>query len=394
MSGVAGVEIKAAIKKAATWGTPVAAGLHDGILILPTSVKKSAGNDVDDSLGTFIPVDGNPGEIKVEGDIPMYLRYDGLDLLLALFLGTAGDPAQQGGTTAYAYLYKWLMSVDGLFMTYVKNMKNYIEENASAKVVGLTIKGETGKALQLIVKTICQNKVFDSVINTTSTFNNVTIFESANRVRFSEGVFRMNDKDGAALSDADKIYPSSFELSAQRKMRGVYGQYKTAAPNVQDLIDEPTNDGTPTVTLKLTFPRHSNTTYLSVLGSDTRKKMDITFTGRLIAAPYYRTFKIQMPHLQMTGDDPADAMGIITEPLDFNVLGTLSAPAGMAALTDPFWISGVNRLATNPLTGSQPAMASPSASPSQSVSASPSVSVSSSPSSSPSASASSSPSAS
>lgn len=355
MGSVAGVEIKAAVKIASAWGTAVAAGANNGILILPTSVKKSAGNNIDDSLGTFMPVDGTPGEIKVEGDIPMYLRYDGLDLLLALFLGTSGAPTQQGSTAAYAYAYKWLMSIDGLFMTFAKNMKNYVEEHPSAKVAGITLKGEIGKALQLTVKTISQNKVFDSVINTTSTFNNVTIFEAANRVRFSEGVFRMNDQSGSALaSPTDVIYPSSFELSAQRKMKGVYGQYKTAAPNVQDLIDEPTNDGQPTITLKLTFPRHSNTTYLSVLGSDTRKKMDITFTGGLIASTYYRTFKLQFPHLQMTSDDPADAQGIITEPLEFNVLGTLSAPAGMTGITDPFWITGINRMSVDPLVASAP----------------------------------------
>jgi hypothetical protein len=349
MGGVAGVELKAAAKKAATWGTPVVVGANNGILIRPTSLKKDSGVTVDDSLGTYFSKDGTPGPIKVEGDIPPYLRYDGLDLLFALFLGTAGAPAQQGATTAYAYTYKWLTSIDGLFMTWVKHMKNYIEEHPSVKIVGFTLKGETGKALEISFKCISQNKIIDSSVNTTTTYNNVTIFEDANRVKFSEGVFRMNDQSAIALASGDVIYPSSFELSAMRKLKGVYGQYKTTGTNVQDLIDEPTNDGQPEIKLKLTFPRHTNTTYLAALGADTRKKMDISFTGAVIASTYYRNFTIQLPHLQMQNDDPADAAGIIQEPIELLVHSASAAPAGMTGITDPFWISGINRLATDPL---------------------------------------------
>jgi hypothetical protein len=350
MGGVAGVELKAAIKKAATWGTAVVAGANNGFMFLPTSIKKDAGVEVDDSLGTYVSKDGTPGAIKVEGDIPGYLRYDGLDLFFALFLGVAGAPVQQGATTAYAYTYKWLNSIDGLFATYVKHMKNYIEEHPSLKIVGFTLKGEVGKALQLSFKTISQNKVIDSVLNTTTTFNNVTVYEAANRVRFSEGVFRMNDQSAIALaSPTDLIHPSSFELSAMRKLKGVYGTYKTTGTNAQDLIDEPTNDGPPEIKLKLTFPRHTNTTYLAALGADTRKKMDIVFTGGLIASTFYRTFMLQLPHLQMLNDDPADAAGIITEPIEFLVHGASAAPAGMTGIIDPFWLSGTNRLATDPL---------------------------------------------
>lgn len=350
MAGVAGVEIDAALKKAGTWNTAVAVGANDGILILPTSLKRDATVEIDDSLGTFISTDGQPGPVKVEGDIPMYLRYDSCDVLLAMFMGVAGAPVIQGATAAYAYTYKWLENLDGKFVSFVKNMKNYIEEYPSLKVTGFTLKGEVGKPLQIIFHVIGVNKVIDSAINTLATFNNVTFFELQNRVRMSEGVFRINDNSGAALSGTDQIYPSSIELSSKRKLKGEYtGQYKTSGVNIQDLIDEPTNDGQPELRLKLTFPRHTGTTNLLALGSDTRKKMDMTFTGGLIASTYYRKILCQLPHLQLMNVDPTDEQGVIKEPLEFIVHKAVTAPTGMTGITDPFWISGINRRTTDPL---------------------------------------------
>ena len=140
MSGVAGVEVKGAFKKASSWNSAVAAGANDGILILPSSIKKDAPVDVDDSLGTYHSKDGLLGPIKVEGDMPMYLRYDGLDVLLAMFMGIAGSPTQQGATSAYSFTYKWNNALDGFFGTFVKHMKNYIEEHPSMKIARITIK--------------------------------------------------------------------------------------------------------------------------------------------------------------------------------------------------------------------------------------------------------------
>lgn len=350
MAGLAGVEIKAAVKKASTWGTAVACGANDGIVILPTSLKKDTTIDIDDSMGKFFSKDGIAGPIKVEGDIPAHLRYDSLDVLIALYMGTAGAPAQQGGTAAYAYTYKVTTLLDGLFATFVKNMKNYTEEHTSVKVSGITIKGETGKTLQISFQVISFNKIADSGVNTTTTFNtNVTFPEEQNRVRFSEGVIRMNSQSGGALGGGDTIYPGSFEFVSKRKLKGEYtAQYKVSATK-QELIDEPLGDGTMETTLKLTFPRHSANTYLAALQADSRYKMDMTFTGGLIAGSYYRQFKIQFPNLQLKNVDPVDANGNIKEPLEFIVHGAASAPTGMSGLTDPFWISGINKRTSDPL---------------------------------------------
>jgi hypothetical protein len=355
MGGVAGSELKFAAKKAATWGTPVAVGALDGFMSLPTGIKRQADVIIDDSLGNYFVTGATPGAVKVDGDIPLYLRYEGCDLLLAMFMGPAGVPATHAaGTLSKDYVYKWLTSTDGLFVTFVKHMKNYIAETPSLKITGLTIKGEAGKPLQMIVNASGNDVVTNSATNTTVLFTSNVTFPSdatTNRVSFGQGVIRMNSQSGIALAAGDTIYPSSFELTAKRKMSGVLGQYKTTAfaGNVQDCIDEPTNDGQPEVTLKLQFPRHTAVTRLNDLGNDNRFKADMTFTGTLIEGAIYRSMLFQFPHLMMKSVDVQDEAGIIKEPVEFLVLPALAAPTGMTGITDPFWISGVNKRTTNPL---------------------------------------------
>ena len=347
MSGTSGTEILAAIKKAATWGTAVVLGANDGILVLPTSIKRDAPIEIDDSMGSNVTKFGDPGPVKVEGDIPAYLRYDGCDIPVALCMGTAGAPTQQGATAAYANIYKFAPLVDGLFATFARDLKSYINENPSIKIAGFTISGDIGQPLKLTLHTLCDDQVIDSSTNTTATFNNVTFVETANRVRFSQGVYRINDQSGAALGSGDMIYPSSFELKAMRSLEGLHTtQYQNA--NNQDLIDEPCNNGKLEITLSLTFPRHGSNAYLTDLGADTYKKMDLTFTGGLIETPYNREFKIELPNMQIKNADPADAEGNVTETIEFVCHAVDTPPTGMT-VTDPFWISVINTRTTDPL---------------------------------------------
>lgn len=129
MAKAIGVEIKAAFKKASVWGEAVACGANDGILILPPSLKKDRPSQVDDSLGLYFSKDSDPGEIKVEGDIPAYLRYDSLDLLIALAMGaTGGAPVQQGLTSAYKQTFTLSDNLDGLFGTFALNNNVNIDD--------------------------------------------------------------------------------------------------------------------------------------------------------------------------------------------------------------------------------------------------------------------------
>ena len=351
MIGLAGMEIRAAMRKSFAWGTAVKCGAGDGILILPSVIWQEMIGEVDDLAGSYYPKNCDLGAVKVNGDISMYLRYDRCDLPLALAMGTAGMRVRQGTGGAYSCVYRPATDTDGLFATFAQHMKSYILEVPSLKITGFTIRGEAGKALVLTLSVTGIDRVHDSVENTMTSFADVTHTETVNRVRFSQGIFRMNAAWAEPLTSAHRVFPSSFEFSFQRKLRGEFtgGYLSTSGGASRDLIDEPTNDGPPSINLKLGFPRHTSETYLAILGGDVRQKMDITFTGAPIGGRCDRTFILSFPHLQLINDNPADEEGIIKEPLEFMVLAPETPPPGMREMTDPFQVAATNQRPTDPL---------------------------------------------
>ena len=90
--GVTSVEIKAAMRKSAAWGTAVPCGAGDGMLILPSIIRRETFVETDDFVGHYYPKDGDLGAIRVDGELSMCLRYDGCDLPLALAMGQQVSP--------------------------------------------------------------------------------------------------------------------------------------------------------------------------------------------------------------------------------------------------------------------------------------------------------------
>jgi hypothetical protein len=339
MGSATGVEARAAVKKAASWGTAVACGENDGVLILPHGLKKDRPNNVDDSLGLYCPKDSDPGEIKVEGDLPAYLRYDGLDLLIAMAMGaTGGAPVQQGATSAYAQSFTLADHNDGLFATLAVNNQINVDEYTTVKLTGFTLKGEVGKPLRIAFHCIAIDRVTDSSTNDLTSSAGVTYFETANRVLMSQGKIRINDREGPALDDSDRVYPGSFELTFKREMAGVYG-----VASGFDRIDEPTNNGQPEITLRLDFPRYSADSHFTDWDAGNAKKLDMTFIGSQIESPYNREFKVRFPNLKFSNVDLPMEQGILRHPVELNCLGCESAPAGMSGITLPFQVDIINR---------------------------------------------------
>jgi hypothetical protein len=337
MAQATGVEIRAALARATQWGTAVAVGADHGLLILPHSIKKQCSSQVDDSLGLYWPNESDPGEVAVSGDLPLYLRYDGVDLLLALAMGaTAGAPAQQGATAAYAQTFTLADHLDGLFATFCVDNNVNIDEFRSLKLPGFTLRGEVGKPLQVTFHTVGDDREQSSAVNTG--FAAVTYFETRNRVLMSQGAMLMNDASGADLGAGDEVYPRAFTLSCRRKLEGAYGIQGTF-----DVIDEPSNAGVPEVTLELEFPRYTSKQHFDGWAANTPKKMEMLFTGSEIEAPYNREFKIQFPNLMYSEVDLPMEQGILKHPVRFNVLAPDTAPDGMTGITKPFQVDVVNR---------------------------------------------------
>jgi hypothetical protein len=341
MSKATGLEIYAAFKKIAAWGTPLECGAGDGVLILPHSLTKDRPNRLDDSQGVIFPTYADQGLTVVAGDVPAYLRYDGLDLLIALAMGASGGaPAQQGGTSAYTQSFTLADNLDGLYAVLAILNNINIDEFTSLKLKGFTIAGDIGEGpLKITLHSIGDDRDPESTVNTTATFANVTVGESQNRVLMHQSVFRINDQDGAGLaSPADVITPSAFELAYDRPMSGVFG-----AGTDKNVIDEPTGDALPTVKLTLTIPRYTTKDYFVDWAAETNKKADIVFTGATIEGAYDREFTLQFPNLAYMKTDAPQAAGILNHVLEFDCLGALVAPTGMTGITKPFQVDVQNQ---------------------------------------------------
>ena len=338
MPYASGTETKAAAVKGTTWGTAAACGSGDGLLLLPPTLKKEREPLVDDSLGVSFPEEADPGHIKVSGEVPSYLRYDGLDMLLAIAMGaTAGAPVQQGTTAAYAQGFTLAESTDGLFCTLALHNGVNVDEYPSLKLTGFTLKGRVGEPVQMSFEATASDRVTDSSTNTPASFASVTAGERVNRVLMSQGMFLMNNGAGAALDTGDAVYPSSFELSYSRKLTGAYG-----SGSGHDRIDEPATDGQPEISLKLEFPRYSTSAYFEDWDLSTPKKMEMAFTGALIEDTYYREFRVTLPNLSYKSVDLPMDKGALKHPLEFICLAADTAPSGMAGTTLPFQVDVIN----------------------------------------------------
>lgn len=349
--GMTGAEIVYGLKKATTWGTALAAAAGDGFLALPWSADPDNGLITDDSLGTFFATSATPGETKLEASVNAYARYNDEVLLsmLAAVFGTAGIPATHAaGTLSKDHVLKIAKNVDGLFFTLAAKLgTGFVEEIPAWKIAKVEITGETGKPTLFKFSGPGFDLVADSTVNTLTTFNSVTILETANRAYMGQCVIRMNDASGAALaSPTDKIGPSKFVLTLERKLTGVYGSYVDAGAG-RDLIDEPTNDGLFTASLSLTFPRLKDNSGRLKIKTSTPQKCDITLTGPIIEGAIPYTIAFQMPNLVPKKNANPHKQGIIDNTRDYEVMGATAAPTGMTGITDPCWCTLTNKITTD-----------------------------------------------
>lgn len=340
MAGLSGIELFSALRHATAWGTPVACGAGDGFYSKATTLRDECPIEVDDSVGLYHSADGSPGLLTLGGDIPLTMHYQGLELLYWLVTGNGGvypDIPYAGSTTC---LYHPVKDPGGCFATLARYMINYVYEVPSLKATGFTLKGQAGKVLTITfhVQGNVVNRNTTTGTNTLATAANITMSVPIppRPVRFSEGFFQLKDQAAPALDSGDRVYPSEFEFTYKRNLGGI-------ATNRN--IDEPTNDGRPECTLKLTFPRHTSVTRLTELGADTRKKGAFTFQT-WATVPWM--FLIQMPHLQYSKIPVTDAQGIIQEPVEFICHASDGTVPGMTNLTAPFYIQQTNQLATAP----------------------------------------------
>lgn len=347
-----GISVRAALKKSSAWATPVAVGAGDGLYLKASAdAAPERESRLDESLGRAFAADADWGESPaLNQDLKVSLDYESLDLALALALGAAGTPDQQGGSSAYSNTYSLATSVDGLFATYVVSRDGEIWEYPSAKFTGFELKGEAGGAVEVSLKALRDRLALDSTTNTTSSFQNVTFPAALYRVMALQGTLRLNDASGAALGSGNVLYPKGFSFSFRRPLDG---QHTVGGG---DFIPEPTVSGQPEISLGFEFPQYEDSTLLTdfLANSNESKKFykaDLTFTGPEIGtgSGYFYTFKLVFPKLHLEKvEGHTESTGKIPYALSFKPLEADTAPTGMT-VTKPFELQVTNTRSVSPL---------------------------------------------
>ncbi len=346
-----GREAKAAFKKATTWGTAVACGANDGVMVTNVGLTRTFDQLIDESVGQSFKKNQDTGYQTVEGSLEGYLRYDGLDVLIAMVMGSTAAPSQKGtGSAAYSNYFAMASDTDGLFGTLAAYMGFSTHEYPGAKVTGMTISGESGQPLTISFDMVADTKNTNTSTgtNNNTTIGTVTFPETQNRALFRHGKFWMNDATGAALDASMGVYPGKFTLAFTRNM----DSNREANAELLDKTAEPTGNGFPDATLTLEFPEYTSghDTFIGDLGNGTHKKLQMSFVGGVIDASYYREFSVYLPNLVITNADPAmSGAGKIPASLQMAALGTATERTGMTGIYEPFKINVLNTRTTSPL---------------------------------------------
>lgn len=333
-----------AIAKGVTWGTEYnvnAAGY--GILPLNPGAVKQTIELLEDETATGAYQDnlnlGNKGPVDFSLDFDH--RYEGWEnLLVAMVMGTAGDPATQGGTAAERHNFKVKNKLTDLFVTYATEKHDKIHVVPSAKVYKLTYTIDAGK-LKLTVGFKGDNYKDDSAIITG--MSNVTIPDTHREILGRHlSYLRINAQDGSSLGSGDTLLIKNFTLDIERMLEA--GKFDQGSRTIREAKEE----GKVRVTLTLDMHEMDdvNDLYLAQWVAGTEKKADLAFVGPLIEDSWHYTLLFEFPRLKIIDVDYPDE-NIIPATITMRGLRADTAPQGMTGINLPLQIGLINKRTTD-----------------------------------------------
>jgi hypothetical protein len=254
------------IKKGAVWSTPVLGGALDACLF--TMIGAGAARDYvrDKSFGhggrTQLP--GFPGNFKHQFEIGMPMRYGGYNVKrwIAGIFGSVANPTTVD-TSARQHIFKMAKDLAGLFWTfgYEGDKDTEVFEYPSIKILGITIRGTKGQALELSIRVAAHslNQNQGAGTNNTTSIDTLTFgTDGTEEIMFHQGQALCNAQGGAGfvvptlgvLNDA--IVIDGFELNIDGKFNTE--KYNTEyGANIAEPQMEETEDQ---VTLKLNLSEY------------------------------------------------------------------------------------------------------------------------------------------
>lgn len=340
MTVAQGFDAIAAVAKAATWGTAVSVNsTNTGIKLLNENITTTVNHIDNDSLnGTSSRDESDRGAIGNTGDFNLYLKYDGLDMLLGMAMYRADTPisaVKTGGNGPYAYYHSFKLpsvgtaeTCGGYFYTMAIDKTVSIHEYDSIKNNGMTITGNAGERLQLSFDTIARRMRNSGQTN--SSLASVTVPSPEKYIMFEDCTVRIKEQSGAAMTNpADRVYPNSFTISLNNNLEA------DLTTENDPYVDEPTRDEFLEVTGSFGLPKYTNDTTLTAFLAGARMKADIraissTQIPNVGGGAYYYAFNMYMPSIVITeaGRQVADA-GKIGAPVSFKGEKASTAPDGM-----------------------------------------------------------------
>ncbi|RMF65558.1 MAG: hypothetical protein D6743_07840, partial [Calditrichaeota bacterium] len=327
-----GRSVICAYAKASTWGTAVsvnAAG--NGVLLTDISGLIATPEQLPDESAGFAYLNYiDAGARQVQPTLRGWLRYTG-----ALWRFIAHVIGSDVATLVSGSDYDHTMDVQdeaNLFGTLAVYDGVQVREVPSFEPTGFTLRGEAGGMWEFEVRGIGDTVLVSGQTNTS--LASVTYTTNTLRVPYGQRVCRMNDQSAAALGSGDVIKPSSIEVVFDRAKNPDFLGVSAAGDGREWLSDNPEDSGMPELTVTLGFPKHNEVTYISDLGDETVKKMDITIQGPATASSNNYTLAMYFPALRVV-DVTADISGPerIAKQVVLRGLQAQSAPSGMSGIT-------------------------------------------------------------
>ncbi len=345
MASPKGALITCGYKKAATWGTPILVGANNLLQIKSHGIAPKVQYLPNESLAGS--VFQQPGDQGVEGahggPLNVEAQYESMETMIALAMGTAGAPVQQGADIAYKHTWKPAADIFGLFESLVIDMQIEVWEYVSAKVKGFTFEGDSkSQVIKFTPQLVCDklNQNTSSGTNKTSTIASITrASTNLSRLLFAQLSAKWNAQGGAALGGGDAQIIEKFTLSYMRTLKE-----DDVTTSRGRLIDEPQDNGWGSVKLSLGFSRYDSALRVADMFSKAQNKASLVFSGPLCngATNYSASFFLNALQI-MDGAPVVQGPGLFPFVVNAEAHPVSAAPTGFTAgYTFPLqmeWIS-------------------------------------------------------
>jgi hypothetical protein len=334
MSGVTGRQADVAFAKFGTNSWGVAASVTKGIYFQSDGGLQLEPDIIeDDAIGQNFIETAEVGNIKPPSPTFSAVgRYDDHTYILeALAMGSPAavtmSTSASGQVTSWRHQYDLADVIDGLGATFAFEKILYVEELTSAKIHGWTDEDGEGGLMRETFQITGAKTTNISSININSTVAGANYPSLGNRVMKKHGIFRMNKFSAGSLVAADAVKAEKISFTFERPQD---------APHVfgQDYVDEPADNGFPSFSFEVTYPRmntvSSNSLYAGLRDS-TAFKADWIFSGALINSTDSYTKQYQFPYVQLDKfEAPLVGANQVKPKAMFKARQATSSPSGMA----------------------------------------------------------------